>query len=306
MTKEIELTLEKADELYIVSKALASEIRLEIIKLLNYHSLNVHEISERLNIPASTAAVNVKVLEEAGLIHTELQPGTRGSMKVCSRKRDYIKFVLKSSDYNRDNSFYTSMPIGHYVDCKVEPTCGLVDSKGYIDTEDDPRSFYNPNRVNAQLIWFHNGYLEYRFPNAILQKAKAKMIEVSLEICSEAPNYRNEWPSDITVWINGHECGTWTSPGDFGGRRGRLNPQWWSDGSTQFGMLKTWRVNKLGSFIDEKKVEEVDIDSLQLEKNDYITVRIGIKEDAENIGGINVFGEKFGDFAQDIVMRIDY
>lgn len=306
MSKEVELNLEKPDELYSIAKALASKVRIDIIKLLNFNCLNVNEISEALNIPASTAAVNVKILEEAGLIHTELQPGTRGAMKVCSRKRDVIKILLKSYSDSHDNSHYISMPIGNYVDCKAYPTCGIASEKGYIGTEDDPRSFYDPLRVNAQLIWFHKGYLEYRFPNSILQNNRAKLIEISLELCSEAPNYRNDWPSDITIWINGIECGTWTSPGDFGGRRGKLNPPWWSDGSTQFGMLKTWRVTKEGSFIDEKQVSNLKINTLKLEDNDYISVRIGIKEDAKNVGGINIFGEKFGDYQQNIIMRIDY
>lgn len=306
MSKEIELSIERPDELYAISKALASEVRIEIIKLLNHSSLNVNEISEYLNIPASTAAVNVKILEEAGLIHTELQPGTRGSMKLCSRKRDIIKMVLKTCNSSNYNSHFISMPIGSYVDCKAYPTCGLASEKGYIDTEDDPRGFYNPNRYQAQLIWFHKGYLEYRFPNTVLEKVKAKLVEVSLEICSEAPNFKNVWPSDITMWINGIECGTWTSPGDFGGRRGKLNPAWWSDGSTQFGMLKTWRVNKDGSYIDEAKSAQVSISQLGLELNDYISIRIGIKDDADNIGGMNMFGDKFGDYSQHIVMRIDY
>ena len=306
MSKEIELNIEKSEDLFSIAKALASEVRIEIIKLLNYNSLNVNEISEHLNIPASTAAVNVKILEEAGLIHTELQPGARGSMKLCSRKRDVIKILLKSQSSSHDNSHYINMPIGSYVDCKAYPTCGLASEKGYIDTEDDPRGFYNPGRWQAQLIWFHKGYLEYRFPNTVLEKAKAKLVEVSLELCSEAPNYQNIWPSDITMWINGHECGTWTSPGDFGGRRGKLNPQWWSNGSTQFGKLTTWRVSKDGSFIDEKKSADIKIGTLELEKSDFITVRIGIKDNAKNIGGINLFGDKFGDYEQHIVMRLDY
>lgn len=305
MSKEIELSIERSDELYSVAKALASEVRIEILKLLNFYSLNVNEIAEHLNIPPSTAALNIRILEEVGLIHTELQPGARGSMKVCSRQRDAITILLKPIADSHYKSFYINMPIGNFVDCRINPTCGLISDRGYIDVEDDPRGFYNPNRVNAQLIWFQKGYLEYRFPNSILQEVKPKLLEISLELCSEAPNYNNNWPSDITMWINGFDCGTWTSPGDFGGRKGKLNPPWWSARSTQFGMLKTWKVNKEGTFIDKNKCADVNIEELQLEKNDFVTVRIGIKEDALNIGGINIFGEKFGDYPQHIVMRID-
>lgn len=307
MGKDIDLSIERSEELYNIAKALASEVRIEIIKLLNYNSYNVNEIAEKLDIPTSSAALNVKVLEDAGLIHTELQPGVRGSMKVCSRKNDNITIKLNMDDlHSQDNSFYINMPIGNFIDCEVHPTCGMVSEVGYIDREDSPRTFYNPLRTTAQLIWFHKGYIEYRFPNSILLAGKEKSIEISLELCSEAPNYRNNWPSDITMWINGHEVGTWTSPGDFGGRRGKLNPIFWSDGCTQYGLLKAWKVGKDGAYIDETRVGDIDIEKLELSKNEYITVRIGVKEDAKNIGGINIFGEKFGDYEQNIVMRIDY
>ena len=94
MSKEIELNISDVESLSAVAKALSSEVRLSIIQLLNKNSLNVNEISEKLGIPASSAALNVKVLEEADLIHTELQPGTRGSMKLCSIKRGTIKIIL--------------------------------------------------------------------------------------------------------------------------------------------------------------------------------------------------------------------
>jgi predicted transcriptional regulator len=307
MSKIVDLNLERSDELYNIAKALASEVRLEIIKLLNYNSHNVNEIAEKLNIPTSTAALNVKILEDAGIINTELQPGVRGSMKVCSRKMDTINIQLDTMNlHSQDNSFYINMPLGNFVDCEVSPTCGMVNENGFIDSEDDPRRFYNPMRTTAQLIWFYKGYIEYRFPNNVLQLGKEKLFEVSMELCSEAPNYRNNWPSDITMWVNGIEVGTWTSPGDFGGRRGRLNPIWWSDGCTQYGMLKTWRVNKEGAFIDETRISSVKIEDLKLKDDKFITVRIGIKEDAKHVGGVNIFGEKFGDYEQNIVMRIDY
>ena len=306
MSKEVEIGLDNMEMLTLVAKALSSEARLEIIKLLNKNSLNVNEISEQLGIPASSAALNVKVLEEAGLIHTELQPGTRGSMKLCSNKRDLVRIILNSSVIDHDNTAFIEMPIGNYSDFQVTPTCGLVNDRIYIDSEDDPRSFYHPGHASAQLIWFHSGYLEYKFSNQSIEGKQCHLIEVSMEICSEAPNYQNDWPSDITLWINGHECGTWTSPGDFGGRRGKLNPPFWSDGSTQFGMLKTWRVTEKGSYIDGQKVSDLTISDLKLTSQDFISVRIGVKENAKHVGGMNIFGHQFGDYNQDIVMRLDY
>ncbi len=306
MSKEIELGLDDVEVLTAVAKALSSEVRLSIIRLLNKNSLNVNEISEKLGIPASSAALNVKVLEEAGLIHTELQPGTRGAMKLCSNKRDLIRIILNTSVIDHDNTTFIEMPIGNYTDFDITPTCGLVNDRVYIDSEDDPRSFYHPDHTSAQLIWFHSGYLAYRFSNKAIENKNCHLIEVSMEICSEAPNYQNDWPSDITLWINDIEVGTWTSPGDFGGRRGKLNPPFWSDGSTQFGMLKNWRVTEDGVYIDGQKIGDVKIQDLALSQGDFITVKIGVKADAVHVGGMNLFGHQFGDYNQDIVMRLDY
>ena len=198
------------------------------------------------------------------------------------------------------------MPIGHYIDCAVTPTCGLVNEFSFIDTSDEESSFYDPNRFSAQLIWFNSGFLEYRFPNKLLKFGTETQIEFSMELCSEAPHYRNNWPSDITLWVNDIEVGTWTSPGDLGGRRGRLNPFWWSDSHTQYGILKKWSITEEGSFIDNMKVSDLIISELNLNNKPFISMKVGVKEDATNKGGINIFGKNFGDYAQDIFMRIDY
>jgi predicted transcriptional regulator len=306
MSKEIEIGLDRSDELRKIAKALSTDVRLEIIKLLNANSLNINEISEKLNIPASSAALNVKVLEEAEIIHTELHPGTRGSMKLCSLRRGVINIILNKPVHLDENSAIIDMPIGHFVACKVMPTCGMVDDKEFIGTEDEPRSFYNPSRTDAQLIWFHQGFLEYHFSNEKVINQQLFNAEISMEICSEAPNYKNDWPSDITLWINDIECGTWTSPGDFGGRRGELNPSFWSDGSTQYGKLKKWRVTNEGFFIDDERVSDITLDDVKLSEGDFISIKIGVKEDAENVGGMNIFGESFGDYKQNIMLRVDY
>lgn len=294
-------------DLVLIARALASEVRIDILQLLCKESLKVNEIAERLDIPASTAALNVKVLEEAGLIHCDLQPGIRGSMKVCYKQVEELNIILNRNENNDKNKTeMISMPIGNYVDYKVIPTCGIVNEKGHIDEEDEPRCFYNPLRTTAKLIWFGAGYVEYRFPNAAIQERKVKQCEISLELCSEAADYDLNCKSDITIWVNGLEAGTWCSPSDFGGRRGKLNPDWWPDKNTQYGNLKTWRFTDRGTFIDKDKVNDNTIEDYHLADHPFISVRIGIKEDAKNIGGVNIFGDSFGDYPQNIVMKLIY
>ncbi|MBB6733977.1 helix-turn-helix domain-containing protein [Cohnella sp. CBP 2801] len=305
----LELSMERPEELARVAHALSTELRLSMMKLLNARRMNVAELAEALNIPVSTAASNVKVLEQAGLIETELLPATRGAMKVCSRTFDDIRIALNEPGpraLDGERRYEIEMPIGSFVSCEAAPTCGMVGEEGRIIAEDVPAAFFHPNRLQAQLIWLRKGYLEYRFPLEIPAGTRIRRIEFSMEICSEAPNYDNDWPSDITLWINDAEIGTWTSPGDFGGRRGRLNPAWWPDTGTQYGMLKTWAVDANRSTMDHEEISAVGLSRLDLPGRAFVDMRIGVKEDAVFKGGLNLFGRRFGNFEQDIVMRIDY
>lgn len=299
-----QLNLNKEKELTLLGKALSSPERIRLMGLLDASSLNVNEIAERLQIPASTAALHVKVLEEAGLISTQLLPGVRGSKKLCRKKVNQLDIILGYEKEEQIEIF--SMPIGNFVDYKVEPTCGIVSEKGHIDEEDEPRCFYNPNRIDAKLIWFGNGYVEYRFPNYALQNRVVKSVEISAELCSETADYNMDYPSDITLFVNDLEAGTWNCPSDFGGRRGKLNPDWWPGKNTQYGQLKRWEINQIGTFLDGEQILNNKLDDYHLVQEPYVSVRIGIKEDAKHIGGVNIFGDSFGDYPQNIVMKIKY
>lgn len=299
------INLEEEKELMALGKALSSEIRLKILGLLQEGPLCVNEIAEFLNIPASSAALHVRVLEEAELIRTELKPGIRGYMKLCIRQETSVVLDLqKKSKEQREEVI--SMPVGNYVDYKITPTCGMVNEEEYIDGEDEPRCFYDPRRTTAKLVWFSSGYLEYRFPNAGMQKEPVKSLDFSAELCSETADYNLDCPSDITLWINGIEAGTWTCPSDFGGRRGKLNPDWWEDKNSQYGNLKNWHIDETGTYLDGLQVSGRGIEEYALAEGPYVSVRIGIKEDAEHVGGVNIFGNCFGDYPQDLVMRLKY
>ncbi|WMJ85986.1 ArsR/SmtB family transcription factor [Anaerocolumna sp. MB42-C2] len=306
MAKIVELNMENEEELCEVAKALSSPARIEILKLLYHEGLIINEIAKKLNIPASSAALHVKVLEKANLIRLEEQPGTRGSMKLCNRKRDIVNISLIARNNNINETASVEMPIGAFSECKVIPTCGLADEEGIIGMEDTEYCFYLPERIHAQIIWSSGGYLEYRFPNLVPKGRSPKKLILSMEICSEAPSYREDWKSDITIWINGMECGTFTSPGDFGARRGRLNPITWESGNTQHGLLMTWEINQEGSYINEKKAEDRTINEFEIMSKSSVTVRIGNKPDAKYMGGFNLFGKKYGDYAQDIIMNVEY
>jgi predicted transcriptional regulator len=156
----------------------------------------------------------------------------------------------------------------------------------------------------AQLLWLRSGYVEYKFPNRIPYGKTCTELEISAEVCSKAPYSKDDWPSDITLWVNDVEIATWTSPADFGGKRGFLTPTWWETHNTQFGLLKRWRIKNKGCFIDGSQVSDQTLQALNLEARPYISVRFGVKEDAKNKGDTNLFGKKFGNSSKTLLCRL--
>ncbi len=306
MAKPLSLDLADTQEICNIGKALSSPVRLEILKLLYVESLSIVEISEKLCIAPSSAALHVKILETAGLINAEVQPGTRGAVKLCSRKRDTVTINLADIARYVHEVVTVDMPVGAYSICDVRPTCGIADENGTIGNEDSLTCFYLPERFGAQLLWSSGGYVEYRFPSKLPKNRILQSISFTAEICSEAANYREDWKSEITLWINGVECGTFLSPGDFGARWGRYTPKTWVPGSTQYGLLTCWSVRSDGCYINDERVSDVTVGKLGISPDKAIILRIGNKEDAQYAGGFNLFGKRFGDYPQDLVLSLEY
>lgn len=287
-------------------KGLASEVRINILKLLRKGGAkNVNQIAEQLALPQSTVSINLKILEDCGLIYTESQRAKKGSQKLChSAFQEILISFTEPVAENRD-MIEVSMPIGLYTEFEVTSPCGLCSKDGVVGLLDVPDTFLNPDRMKAGLLWFTRGYVEYQFPNnTLITKAKPKALEFSMELSSEVPGTDANWPSDIFLSVNGIDVGTWTSPGDFGDKRGVYTPDWWKLKGSQYGKLKNWRINGDGSFVDGMRISSVTLEDLKLDQHRSIRMRVGVKEDAEHPGGINIFGTGFGNYSQDIVLRI--
>lgn len=298
--------MDDIESLEKVFKALASAPRLRILELLHSDVYNLSAIAQMLDMSLSTANLHVTILEEAGLLNSELHPASRGRQKICARAYDTVVFNFAQGKSGEEREITYTTPLGAYVNANVSPTCGLASENGIIGLFDDPLSFFEPERMNAQLLWFHHGTLEYRFPNRLPPHSTLDSLQISAEICSEAPLHHNEWPSDITLWINDVEVGYWTCPSDFGDQRGLLSPSWWENWNSQYGLLKVWRVDCSGSYVDDTPISGVCLQDLHLDSQPLISVKIGVKPDAEHVGGINIFGRQFGNYPQDIVLRLTY
>lgn len=307
MKQTLSLNIKSTEKLSSVGKALSAPVRLEILEYLARTPAIISDIAAKFNLPLSSTALHIKVLENAGLIFIQPIPYSKGSQKLCAVQIDKIEIDMFQEDTSltMPNYLYReSIPVGCYFDYSVMPSCGMASEQNNMGFEDNISVFVSPSRYKAQLIWLSCGFLEYRFSNSFIKNNSVNRVKFSFEICSEALGYNNDWPSDITISVNTHEIGILHCEGDFGGRKGALNPDWWYDTSTQYGELRTFEITDEGCFIDGIQVSKENIYTLGISFGDYIKFKLESKRDARYCGGFNLFGEKFGDYPQDIVMEL--
>jgi len=290
---------------YKAIKGLASEVRLRILEILRSGEKNVNEIKDLMGLPQSTVATNIMLLEDARLIETRSVKAAKGTQKICSALYDEFVVQFSGSAIETSDAIEVEMPIGLFIEYAVSPPCGMCSAEKIIGYLDTPASFLEPERVKAGLLWFEKGYVVYQFPNnALYQQKPVRRLEVIAELSSETPGTNPQWRSDITLWVNGVEIGTWISPGDFGDKRGTYTPEWWKLEGSQYGLNKVWSVSAEGSYVDGMQVSPVTISDLKLSEHHSVKVKIGIRDDAQHVGGLNIFGRGFGNYDQDIVLRM--
>ncbi len=286
-------------------KALANGARIRIIEMLSVKPMNVKEMAEQLGLSSAILTMHIGKLEKSGLIRSERIHSGRSTYKLCHLEIDSLEIDFPSKTRSNSKVHEFALPIGHYTDFSVAPTCGLATTEKMIGYFDDPRYFLDPERVNAKILWFTKGFVEYKVPNYLLSDQEPVSLEISMELGSEAPGVNNNWPSDITFLINGIEIGKWTSPGDFGGKRGTFTPEWWSLSVGQFGLLKILKIDDTGSYMDGRKISDVTLEQLDLRRKQW-HFRVTIKDDAVHAGGVTIFGSGFGNYNQDIIFRLFY
>ena len=288
-----------------VYEALGSEVRLKIIDLLDKREMHIKELAEQLYLSSAIVSSHVTKLQKAGIVSSQMKRVGTGTYKYCSLSANFMQIKLSSSSDIARKVVELSIPVGHYTDLQALPTCGIATTEKLIGFYDDPRYFLDQERVNAGILWFAKGYVEYKVPNYLFIDQIVQEIEISMEIGSEAPNINEKWPSDILFTMNGIELGKWTSPGDLGNIRGRLTPDWWSSDINQYGLLKVLKINAGGTFVDGQQISDITLNDVHW-KNDQWSFRFTAEDIGRRRGGLTLFGRGFGNYNQDIVFRVFY
>ena len=169
-----------------------------------------------------------------------------------------------------------------------------------------PDFFLDPDRVQAALIWFGRGYVEYKFPNnAKLLNSAVESVEFSMELSSEVPG------TNLELAVRHHALGQRHRGRHLDlARRLRRQARRLHAGLVEARGLAVRQAEDLadrsdgGTFVDGVRISDVTIDDLDLPRHHSIRMRIGIDDKAEHPGGVNIFGKGFGNYDQDIVMRL--
>ena len=296
---------EFAEELEIF-KALGSEVRLEILKILMQNGrMSMNDLASALDLSNGALTPHIRKLESCGLIRINTETPGHGNLKMCEPYLDKMLFVFSHGSQHH-NEYHSHLRVGQYSSCKVYPTCGLSTAEDLIGSVDDPRYFTHQNRFHADILWFSKGYVEYMIPCIIPFDSSISQISISAELSSEAPGSNENWPSDLHFYLNNTLLGVWTSPGDFGDVRGLFTPDWWFPTWNQYGILKTLSIRQDGTFMDAIRLSDICIQDLNLSAGKPAYFRIEVPETARHVGGLTIFGRGFGNYNQDIDFRIQY
>lgn len=267
--------------------------------------LSMSDIAGALGITNGALTSHIRMLADAGFVAIDFSSGKHGIQRIITASEQRILIESLQTDRNV-NVYESEISVGHYSNYEVFPTCGLATPEHLVGQEDDPRYFASPERVNATILWLGHGYVEYLLPNFLKSDQKPIEMQISLEIGSEAPGSCDDWPSDLSFYLNGQLLLTWTSPGDFGRNRGIYNPKWWDRVWNQYGLFKLLSVNNDGAFMDGRKLSDITLKDLKVDHHSNLVLRIAAPRSAKNAGGLTIFGRHFGNYDQDIRFRMQY
>ncbi len=216
------------------------------------------------------------------------------------------------------------MPIGNYYTSFIDSMpCGMVlyNGSAFFDNCD---VFKTSSHYYATLLWFgKDGFLAY---NVSLPNITPIDLRIFMEVSSEAPLHNENYPSDLSIYINKDKYLTYNINGDYGGEYPRYMPQNlknWNKDYSQHGEPLLIEINDFGTFIVDKKVTEKEVDDwlyrridLPLKRVSDKTIKgidmsnmdfvLSIDKDSQHVGGLNVYGKRFGNYAHGIVFSISF
>lgn len=296
---------EDSEQIRALGAALSSPIRLQLLHYLREGPKSLYCLQQLTGLSATSIAMHVKKLEAAKLARLEYSPSKKGFSQLVFLCLGKIEIFGDSTAPAPQKSLTVSMPVGLFTEAESYASYFRITTNNSDDLSYEQIPIFSPKRENAGMIYTDGGKVSYTFDKEIFKNKKISQIVLSLEICSECPYYSNTWKSDITFSINGKELCTYTCPGDFGDRPGKLSPSFWTSiVTTQYGQLVHLSVNETGTFFNQEPCAPINLQNFKIDGSENLVFSIETKKDAKFFGGFNIFGKNFGDYPQDIELTV--
>ena len=288
-------------------KALGSGVRFRIVELLARHeSLSLNDLAASLGITGNAIIPHLKKLEEHGLITVIQDKESRDPQRRYSLQE--VQLLLDIAPTRKDpsaNIYEAAIPIGAYGACQVSPPCGFANPEGVL-YQDKPELFITEAHEECRLLWFQHGWVSYSIPNKVPEGSQITQLTISLELSSTQYGKEDADKGEIAFYLNDHLLGTWITFEATGFERGLYTPAWWTGRSMQYGFLKMLVLNDSGVYLDGLKISDAALtQDFSLEEGAPIILKLECREGPYQ-GGMALYGTQFGDYRQDIMVRVHY
>ena len=121
------LHIKNLDEGLPVFKALGSELRINIVKLLlENREMNMNELASALGITNGALTSHIKKLEESGIIQVLAERGGHGNQKLCRVAVDKILFEIDSDETEDENNIYNTAQTVQAENGKLLPALAIA------------------------------------------------------------------------------------------------------------------------------------------------------------------------------------
>ncbi|MHA2099880.1 MAG: ArsR/SmtB family transcription factor [Candidatus Kariarchaeaceae archaeon] len=96
--EDIVLSDTNTEKIIMITKAMASKTRFNILQHLAHEELDISRLAERLSQTEANVSAQVKQLEAAKLVESRYEPGNHGVRKICKTKVKKVTIEIASSE----------------------------------------------------------------------------------------------------------------------------------------------------------------------------------------------------------------
>lgn len=291
------------NEIKNLADALGNVQRLKIIQSIIDGPKSITELSNELNIPTSNIMFHVRILEDVKLVKFTITNRTTFISMLTNNVVFKLNDLFELTETPKTTEYNYEILLGNYLDIISNGTKFIIAMSENEKLNINFQNRFSSDRFKIQLLTVTHSILVYPL-QPIKQDENLKQIHISLEMCSEAPFYRNDFASDVEFYIDDICICSHRLEGDFGGRKGILNPSWYPISNTQYGELIYIVISELGVTINGKLVNtKININNIDLNEDKIHTFKFGNSDKKGIKGGMNIFGKAFGDHPQNIKIK---